>query len=92
MSVEEKHGKFVRLNAPTLDLSEAFRVLEENKQKAGTGTGAGTGIGIGIGAGTGAGSESGAGAGMGSEVNCVTDYTVSQNTLEQVTDPPRPRP
>ena len=64
--MEEKHGKFVRLNAPTLDLSEAFRVLEENKQAA---AGTGTGVGVVIGAG----------------VNCVTDYTVSQNTLEQVT-------
>ena len=66
--MEEKHGKFVRLNAPTLDLSEAFRVLEENKQAA-AGTGTGVGVGVVIGAG----------------VNCVTDYTVSQNTLEQVT-------
>ena len=63
--MEEKHGKFVRLNAPTLDLSEAFRVLEENKQAGVTGVGAEAGAGVGV--------------------NCVTDYTVSQNTLEQVT-------
>ena len=63
MTVEEIHGKFVRLNAPTLDLSEAFRVLEENKQAGVTGIGAEVGVGV----------------------NCVTDYTVSQNTLEQVT-------
>ena len=48
--VEEKHGRFVRLNAPTLDLGEAFRTLEADKSAGGG----------------------------------VLDYTISQNTLEQV--------
>ena len=51
IEIDERHGQFLRLKVPALDLSYAFQTLEENKI---------------------------------SEHGCIVDYTVSQNTLEQV--------
>lgn len=31
IEIEEKHGQFIRLKVPVLDLGYAFRILEENK-------------------------------------------------------------
>ena len=51
IEVDEKHGQFLRLKVPALDLGYAFQVLEESKMRPN---------------------------------GCVIDYTVCQNTLEQV--------
>ena len=51
IEIDERHGQFLRLKVPALDLSFAFKALEESKI---------------------------------SESGCIVDYTVSQNTLEQV--------
>lgn len=51
IEIDERHGQFLRLKVPTLDLRYAFASLEESKV---------------------------------SPTGCVTDYTVCQNTLEQV--------
>lgn len=51
IEIDERHGQFLRLKVPALDLGYAFAVLEDSKQNP---------------------------------TGCVTDYTVCQNTLEQV--------
>ena len=51
IEIDEKHGQFLRLKVPALDLAYAFQILEESKVRVS---------------------------------GCIVDYTVSQNTLEQV--------
>jgi ABC-type multidrug transport system ATPase subunit len=51
VEIDEKHGQFLRLKVPALDLGYAFKILEESKMCVS---------------------------------GCIVDYTVSQNTLEQV--------
>ena len=51
IEIDERHGQFLRLKVPTLDLGQAFSSLEKSKV---------------------------------SPTGCVVDYTVCQNTLEQV--------
>ena len=51
IEIDERHGQFLRLKVPTLDLGQAFASLEKSKV---------------------------------SPTGCVVDYTVCQNTLEQV--------
>jgi len=41
VAVEERHGNFMRVNCPPLDLAEAFRTLETEKRGDGAGAGGG---------------------------------------------------